>query len=266
MKKWLLIGAIGALSFLMYIIYSAPASIAVNMMEEDIELNAPDIQLGQTNGTLWNGDQELQYRQFPPINIAWDLSVLPIITGRIDSKTQLTGDGVEATFDLTASGNQGAISNLTGSVGSRYLNQITIPYGLDLSDTLAIQTVDTSWENNWLTALSGNLNWPGGIVHIETPLALLSIKLPPLTGKLSMEGSDARLHITDAGNALMNIRLKKDGWAVVAINYSLLEMIGMPLQLVGPAPVDAAAVDAAAAGTDLTKESVPALIIEEKVF
>jgi len=35
---------------------------------------------------------------------------------------------------------------------------------------------------------------------------------------------------------------------------------------VGPAPVDAAAVDAAAAGTDLTKESVPALIIEEKVF
>lgn len=256
MKKWLLISAVGVLSFLVYIIYSAPASIAVNMMEEDMKLNAPDIQLGQTTGTFWNGDQELQYRQFPPINLAWDLSVLPVFTGRIDSETQLTGDGVEATFDLTASGNQGAISNLTGSVGSRYLNQITIPYGLDLSESVAIQTLDTTWENNWLTALSGNLNWPGGIVHIETPLALLSIKLPTLSGKLSMEGSDARLHITDAGNELMNIRLKKDGWAIVAINYPLLEMIGMPFQFAPPAP----------AGTARTKESVPALVFEEKVF
>lgn len=246
--KWFILGLIGLLSFLAFLIASAPASLLISMLEEDISHNAPDVSLGMTQGSMWDGTQQLQYRQFPPLQMQWNLSVLPLITGAIESQNQLTGDNLDANFALRISGNEGEISRGNANISGQYLNHVTVPLGLDLSEAFKLSELDVAWTGNWVTSISGRINWPGGIVHIETPQGLHTTKLPPLLGILSLEDDDIRLNVNSGETELIDIRLQADGWARVEINHPLIAMTGI------------------AFSDSQQPKSGPAVILEEKVF
>ena len=246
--KWFIIGLIGVVSCLLFILILAPASLLVSALEDDIAQNVPEIALGTTEGSVWQGTQQLQYRTFPALVLQWDLSVLPLLTGTIDADNQLTSDNFEGEFSLRLAQTQGELTDGNLVITGQYLNHVTVPLGLDLSETFTINDLNLAWVDQWVTSISGIVRWPGGIVHIETPEGLHTVKMPALEGTLSLQDTAVRLQINDGQSGLMEILLKKDGWVAVAIDHRLITMIGIPFP------------------DDPQADTGPAVLLEEKVF
>ncbi|MBT4160041.1 MAG: type II secretion system protein N [Gammaproteobacteria bacterium] len=243
----LLFALIGLAAFLTFMIAMVPAAPIYSAFEEELAHNLPDITLSDVGGSIWNGRGEISYRQFPPGNINWQLSPVQALTGTAAIDIQLNGTGLEADIvgALTADG--GRLSKLTASVSADYLNQVTLNYGLDLSGEVQLPKASLTFNKSWLTSAEGDLRWTGGIVHIETPERIHTVKLPAFDGQVSMIGDTLELHITQTGTRMMEISLTPDGWAKVAIDYALIDLVDLPLP-----------------GSRDTSE--PAVIMEEKIF
>jgi len=246
MNKFFYIVA-GILTFLVFILVMAPASLLVSLAGDNLK-QVPDLEIGRVDGRIWTGSAEVQYQGFPAM-VSWHLAALPLVLGRLSADVEVTGDGLDAAFHVSANGQEGTLTGTTALVSARYINQVSVGYGLDLSGQFSFSSEEISFNNRWVTAATGDLDWPGGIIHIETPERIHSVDLPPLQGELSMDGDSVQLAISDRGTALIDLSLKPSGWAAVGVSFDFIELAGLPI------PLDA---NSGSAG--------PALLIEEKVL
>lgn len=246
MNKFFYVAA-GIITFLVFILVMAPASLLVSLAGDNLQ-KVPDLEVGRVEGRIWAGAAELQYQSFPAL-VSWNLAALPLALGRISADVEVAGDGLDAAFHVSANSNEGSITGATAFVDARYINQVSIGYGLDLSGQFSFSSDEVSFNRRWITAATGDLDWPGGIVHIETPERLHTVDLPPLRGKLSMDGDSVKLAINDTNTPLIDLSLKPSGWAAVGVSFAFIELAGLPI------PLDAR-----------TDVAGPALLIEEKVL
>lgn len=238
MNKLIYVAA-GLIAFVGFILVMAPASIAVSLAGDQLK-QVPDLRIGQIDGRIWSGSAQIQYRQFPA-RLSWNLSPLPLLAGKISADLEVQGEGLDASFHLAASDHSGMVTNALAQVDASYINQVSVDYGLELSGQFNLVAEEISFTPQWLTGVNGKLDWPGGMVHIETPQQLYSVDLPALSGDLSMQGDQLQATIDGPNERFIDLKLKPTGWVEVGISYAFLELAGLPLpgnsgdSTVGPA-------------------------------
>lgn len=240
--------AIAIIAFIVSVVLMAPASLAKTLFGDTVQQNIPGLKVGVARGRIWDGAIELQYQRFPPVKLSWKMAALPMLRGKVSTSIELTGGGLQLELDAVASTSGGTLDNISGAIESRFINAVSIYYGLELTGIVKLSGISASFDQRWLTELQGETNWTGGIVHIETPQQLYRVKLPPLTGKLSTKDSNAMLNVTSQTATLLVLSLAPDGWSKTSVSYLLTDMIGLPLP----------------SGYQVTDG--PAFVLEEKVF
>ena len=241
---------IGVLVFAGFLLFTAPAGILYRLVEQDAGKYLPDTVLTGIEGSVWDGRGDLYYRQLPVVRVSWNLAALPLITGAADINAEFQAAGLELRLTADADSTGGSISDVSGNISSEFLNPITVSYGLQLSGDIQVSHANLEFDPRWLTAANAELNWDGGIVHIETPEKVHTTRLPPVKGTVSMAGPNLVIDVVGNDENLMTITLKPDGWAVVAVAYAFADLAGLPLP-----------------GSDTTTDrSLPAITLEEKIL
>jgi hypothetical protein len=240
--------AIAIIAFTIPIVVMAPASIVTGLFGDAVQRNIPGLKIGATRGRIWQGSTQLQYQRLPAVTVSWKLAALPLLNGKVSTLVELTGGGLQLEMGAMASTSGGSLDNINGTIESRFINAVSVGYGLDLTGVFELSGISTSFDQRWLTALKGVTNWSGGIVHIETPEQFYSVKLPALTGQLSMKGSNAMLDVASGTSTLLTLALKPDGWSQTSVSYTLTDMAGLPLP------------------NGYQDTTGPAFVLEEKVF
>ena len=240
--------AIAIIAFAIPILVMAPASLVTKLFGDTVQQNIPGLKVGVARGRIWEGAIQLQYQRFPPVTLSWKMAALPLLHGKVSTLIELAGGGLQLELDAVASTSGGTLDNISGTIESRFINAVSIDYGLELTGIVELSGISTSFDQRWLTELKGETNWTGGIVHIETPQQLYSVNLPALTGKLSMQESNAMLDVTSQTSTLLMLSLKPDGWSKTSVSYLLTDMIGLPLP------------------NGYQDADGPAFVLEEKVF
>jgi hypothetical protein len=226
----------------------APASIVTGLFGDAVQRNIPGLKIGATRGRIWQGSTQLQYQRLPAVTVSWKMAALPLLNGKVSTLIELNGGGLQLEMEAMASTSGGSLDNINGTIESRFINAVSVGYGLDLSGVFELSGISTSFDQRWLTALKGVTNWSGGIVHIETPEQFYSVKVPALTGQLSMKGSNAMLDVASGTATLLTLALKPDGWSQTSVSYMLTDMVGLPLP------------------NGYQDTTGPAFVLEEKVF
>lgn len=240
--------AIAIIAFTISIVVMAPASIVTGLFGDAVQRNIPGLKIGATRGRIWQGSTQLQYQRLPAVTVSWKMAALPLLNGKVSTLIELNGGGLQLEMEAMASTSGGSLDNINGTIESRFINAVSVGYGLDLSGVFELSGISTSFDQRWLTALKGVTNWSGGIVHIETPEQFYSVKLPALTGQLSMKGSNAMLDVSSGTSTLLTLALKPDGWSQTSVSYMLTDMVGLPLP------------------NGYQDTTGPAFVLEEKVF
>jgi hypothetical protein len=240
--------AIAIIAFTISIVVMAPASIVTGLFGDAVQRNIPGLKIGATRGRIWQGSTQLQYQRLPAVTVSWKMAALPLLNGKVSTLIELNGGGLQLEMEAMASTSGGSLDNINGTIESRFINAVSVGYGLDLSGVFELSGISTSFDQRWLTALKGVTNWSGGIVHIETPEQFYSVKLPALTGQLSMKGSNAMLDVASGTATLLTLALKPDGWSQTSVSYMLTDMVGLPLP------------------NGYQDTTGPAFVLEEKVF
>ena len=240
--------AIAIIAFTIPIVVMAPASIVTGLFADALQQKIPGLKVGATRGQIWQGSAKLKYQRFPAVTVSWKMAALPLLRGRVSTLVELTGGGVQLEMRAMTSTSGGSFDNINGTIESRFINAVSVAYGLELTGVLELSGISTSYDQRWLTSLKGITNWSGGIVHIETPAKIYSVKLPTLTGQLTMKDSNAMLKVASGTSTLLTLALKPDGWSQTSISYLLAEMAGLPLP------------------NGYQDTTDPAFFLEEKVF
>ena len=240
--------AIAIIAFTIPIVVMAPASIVAGLFADAVQRNIPGLKIGATRGRIWQGATQLQYQRFPAFTLSWKLAALPLLTGKVSTLIELNGGGLQLEMGALASTSGGSLDNINGTIESRFINAVSVGYGLELTGVFELSGINTSYDQRWLTSLKGVTNWSGGIVHIETPAQFYSVKLPALTGQLSMKDSNAVLDVAAGTSTLLTIALKPDGWSQTSVSYMLADIAGLPVP------------------KEYQDTTGPAFLLEEKVF
>lgn len=243
----LLLTAIGFVAFVVFIIAMTPASFVHSALEDELAQNLPELQLHNIHGTVWQGEGTLDLYHLPPLDVSWYVPILSLVTGDINTHVKLQANGLSATMEIELDTSGGLVNNLSANVSSDYLNQVTAEYGLDLSGEVQIDDAMVSFDRSWLSGADGKMNWTGGIVHIQTPEKVHTVRLPSFDGVLSMDGNRLRLVVQQSETPMLDIEVKPDGWATVNVEQALVDIAQLPLPAAAP-------------------DEGPVIVIEEKIL
>ena len=229
MKKVLLFGFIALLTFCSFVLIFAPASLIWRIAEQEVIQNVPELHVLRVGGTVWTGEAELAYRQFPTSRLNWTIAPLPLLTARIDTSLVLEGEGHQFTANGTVADQFAQILSLNGFVDASYINRVSQPQGLTFSGRVDIQELELSSDLRWVQEAKGRVFWPGGKIVSRTRAAGTRVfDLPALTGDISMEGPVIYLNLHHDNETVVDIRLKPDGWVRVEVKARLFDLTNLP--------------------------------------
>jgi hypothetical protein len=231
MKKFFTYTLIAILTFIGIVIAFAPAALLWRQVESELVRNMPDLTVANVRGTLWDGDAELFYRQFPVSLLEWQLAAMPVITARqADIQLQLRGEGHNFTANVQAGAESLSIDSLVGHVDAMYINRVSQPQGLTFASRVTVESLDLTSDLRWIQTATGRITWPGGKIISRTWLDGTRVfDLPALVGDIEMQGRDIllTLHPNSRNQSLVNIVLKPDGWLVVRVKARLFDLAGL---------------------------------------
>lgn len=229
MNRVLIFGLIAFLTFCSFVLIFAPASLVWRAAAKEIIQNVPDLHVLRVGGTVWSGQAELAYRQFPTSTLNWAIAPLPLLKARVDSQLSLSGEGHEFNASGQISEQFGQLSSLQGFVDAEYINRVSQPQGLTFSGTVDIQNMAISSDLRWVQAASGRIYWPGGKIISRTRAAGTRVfDLPALTGDISMKGELIYLNLHHNDETVADILLKPDGWVRVEVKARLFDLTNLP--------------------------------------
>ena len=246
--------AVAVVTVTLFVIVVAPAQTVWSFIADDVQSSVPQLKIANISGSVWEGKGDMQFQSYPVVRIDWRLAALPLLIGNASADINASAEGFSAAlqgvFSQDSSTISFDISFAEATIGSDYINQVTLQYGLDLSGDFQLRLTNAVFADGWLTSVSGAISWPGGIVHIEMPGQIHTSKLPPLNGILSLEDDSILLKVTNRELEMMNVRLKRSGWAEVAVSHAFIRMANLPLP----------------PGSESTDSLEPAFLLEEKIL
>ena len=221
--------ATAILSFLIFLVIFAPASAAWSLVRADVQHRIPDLKVHRVGGTIWNGEAEIQFRQFPPSTLNWQLSPGELFTGAANIQLSANGQGHSLQAGATLSASSGSLQSVKGVISSDYINEVSEKFGLIFSGDLEIHELNLSSDSRWVTAASGSAHWAGGQILLNSSRVTQTFLIPPLHGELYFQNQQLILDIAEQNSLLIQITLKQSGWAEIAIKGRMFEVANLQL-------------------------------------
>ena len=202
-----------------------PASIAVNQILQRVNLPA-DITIRYTKGTIWEGQTQLIFRTFPSLTLRWDidafhsLSALSVEIEAVSPASRLSG---LVQLDSEAI----SISDLSFSLASSDINQLAATYGHRLESDINGRGIGGVIGQTCIRGLSGQVNWSGGLLSIDTGGGATGVQTPALDGTLSAEdcGASLSLRAAEQTSATATLSLDQTGWLKASISPALVSLV-----------------------------------------
>ena len=202
-----------------------PASIAVNQLLQRVNLPA-DITIRYTKGTIWEGQTQLTFRTFPSLTLRWDIdafysfSALPVEIEAVSPASRLSG---LVQLDTEAI----SISDLSFSLASSDINQLAETYGHRLESDIDGRGIGGIIGQTCIRALSGQVNWSGGLLSIDTGGGATGVQTPALDGLLSAKdcGASISLRAAEQASATATLSLDQTGWLKASISPALVSLV-----------------------------------------
>lgn len=227
MKRILAYTSIALVTFLCVIVVFAPAATLWNLVKKDVTGRVQDLQVLTVDGTVWQGDAMLRYREFPPAKLAWELSPLSLLKQQAAIIAGLEGEGLQIDSNSLITRN-GLVADGRGTINNSYVNSVSTRYGLTFPGELVIQDLSVQSDFRWISGIEGKLYWGGGQVLLQYAEPMV-IQLPPLEATLSRApDNNLLMDVTQAGNTVIQVTLRPTGWAIVDIRARLFDLAGLP--------------------------------------
>jgi len=229
MRRILVFGLIAFVTFCSFVVIFAPASLVWRAAEKEVIQNVPDLHTLRVGGTVWSGEAELAYRQFPTSTLNWAIAPMSLFKARLDNQLSLNGEGHEFNAGVQIAEQFGQLTSLQGFVDAEYINRVSQPRGLTFSGRVDIQNMAITSDLRWVQAATGRIYWPGGKIISRTRVAGTRVfDLPALTGDISLKGDDINLNLHHNSNTVVDIFLKPDGWVRVDVKARLFDLTNLP--------------------------------------
>jgi len=236
MKKILLYSLAAFVSFLLFLILSAPAAPLFSFFGKDLNNKLPELNISSIQGKMWNGQANLDYRTFPTSFLKWDMNTSSLFQKTVDFDLQIKGESHRFNANFQASQNEFQIHNLVGRIDADYVNHVSENLGLTFTGAIDIQNINIQGTHKRLDKADGHIAWNGGQI-ISRTIGTQVFELPPLEGDFSINESNGGLHldiyaldVNDRKQILIEITLKPDGWAVLKIKAGLFQLAGLSWQ------------------------------------
>ncbi|MCB1646303.1 MAG: type II secretion system protein N [Pseudomonadales bacterium] len=228
MKKFLLFGLLFLFSFIVVVIARAPVGPVWNAVEDDVYQRVSGLQVLRVGGTVWAGNADLRYRAFPPSRLNWEISPAELISGKIAFIAYASGEAHRLDSHGSVSQSETRIEELTGTIGSDFINLVSTNYGLNFSGEVVLSDIGLTTDQRWFTAAEGHADWSGGKIYYDSPHNGQTIFLPPLRADISMADKNLQLRLHNNQAALIDIVLRPNGWAVVEVKARLFDLARIP--------------------------------------
>ena len=202
-----------------------PASIAVNQILQRVNLPG-DVTIRYTKGTIWEGQTQLTFRTFPNMTLRWDIdafysfSALPVEIEAVSPASRLSGLVQLETEAIL-------IRDLSFSLASSDINQLAETYGHRLESDIDGRGIGGIIGQTCIRALSGQVNWSGGLLSIDTGGGATGVQTPALDGTLSTKdcGASISLRAAKQTSATATLSLDQTGWLKASISPALVSLV-----------------------------------------
>ena len=205
-----------------------PASLVARFLESNSHI---PITILNTSGTLWDGSGRIRNNTIREVNISWSIPIFDIL---------LLSPSVIWTLDNNDSVLQGKslisdkkiITDLSGTIGSVFLNRIFYEYDVRLDGSLSVEDLfmvtDLS-KNFSINQLDGLAIWTGGEVTYmiaKSPVTIMSPVFALELFKKTPSTIDARLNSPDYGFPLLLASLTERGNLNVKVTKAFTKIFG----------------------------------------
>lgn len=119
--KWMAIGTIGVVLYLLFLLVSAPADFFTGRMAL---LTNNAVILQQAEGSLWRGNAALQLPRLDPQPLGrlhWTLHPLRLFTGQLGAELALSGNDIDARAVVSASRGRYTLRDTSASIPPKLL-------------------------------------------------------------------------------------------------------------------------------------------------
>lgn len=225
MRKYILIGV---LAFLVFVVVLMPASVA------RLAANRVDgLAMRSVGGTLWDGQANLAYRGEGIGTLEWTF----VPRGMMDGEVRLRWRLSDADLDLSGIAAQGfglVFLNVSGHVGAAAVNRVLGRYDIaidgDFEATDVVLIADES------VRASGAIAWSGGRTFYRLSGQNYDTALPAMVAEVrTVDGEhtlDAKL-ADDSAAPLILARLKPTGWIEIGLTRRFTTLAGKPWPIPG---------------------------------
>lgn len=221
---------LGVAAYLLFLLISAPASWAVQFLEERL----PGLRLTATQGTLWSGQaKRLQFQGQTITDLSWRWRPLALLLGRVEYQLEADWAGEPAALKVGAglTGNT-YLADVSARVAPQILLADVLPGGVVLQGQviMELEKVELSSQGP-LPILYGQIRWPQAEVISPQNYRLgdILLELAPAEnktiGKLLAENGemhiDGNLELEVMGDYSLLADLRSEGELPVEVKNAL---------------------------------------------
>jgi general secretion pathway protein N len=218
---------IGLISYVIFVVLTAPLGFIWPKIQP--KLGSLPVQVISIDGTLWQGQVQLQSSQVGLISAQWDIQISDLFSGRLTALIGANGDELKFNGLVSTDGKQVEISNSEAFMSSRYLKPLLRQGRASLKGNFELNSFSSqiSLTDKQINTAQGRIVFSGGDVSFPIDGKNISAELPILIGSISKPGDNVDLEITDTeGNSIGSGYVQPDGWAGIVIRRRLLDMLG----------------------------------------
>lgn len=221
---------LGSLAYLLFLLYSAPASWAVQFLQNRL----PGLQLTSAQGTLWSGQaRRLQYQGQTVTDLSWHWRPLALLLGRVEYQLKADWAGEPAALKVGA-GLTGStyLADVSAKIAPQILFAELLPGNVVLQGqvTMELEKVELT-DQGPLPILYGQVRWPQAKVISPQDYRLgdILLELAPdehkTLGKLTAENGqmqiDGTLELSVTGDYSLLADVRPEGALPAAVKNAL---------------------------------------------
>ncbi len=228
-KKSRKIWVVSVLAYIVFLLVMFPINIAYQLIAPK---NLP-VKVVAVSGTLWNGEVIVKHPMSGQVQLDWQLSAFDLLLGQISSDLKVKSSQLEGQGHVSIGLLSGdiEIAHTQAFVNAALINtplksqRVSIQGNVELNDT----NIVFNWHDKKTSKANGRLVWMGGDVKYPKGRTSKNANLPMLVADISANDGELLAQVnTEDGLAVAKANLKTDGWASVAIQKRMVDLLGEP--------------------------------------
>ena len=219
---------VSILAYFVFLLVMFPLNIAYKL----IDPKGLPVQVVSVSGTLWDGQLVIKQSLIGQTQLDWTLSPMALLTGEVNSQFSVKSAQFEGKGNVSLAMNGDiTLNQVSAYVDAALINKPLRSQKVNVNGDLElIQTnIVFNMKEKITSFASGRLVWAGGDVQYPKGRSKKSANLPMLIADISSLNGEllAQVH-TDDGLNVAKGNLKADGWASIAIQKRMIDLVGEP--------------------------------------